>query len=245
MKTFSLNLKKCLTVSIGIYVLTLPSWGSPLSQTLITQMKHQKKRDFRPLIQEWNRKYGTKAVTSLLEIAHQKKYSDSIRYMALMGATRMGGKAIVPQVIPLLNDSSWMLRSASLRTLGILQSQSALSEMIKILKKDKALVVRHDAVLALQKLKSKKTIDAFIFAIKDSKNYYKGKAQWIPQRAIAALEELPLRFSDLKKMKELLEIKDQEIVLQTIKVFEKVTGKKSSKQSFSQKIKFWEEQLQG
>src|SRR5262249_38406989 len=97
--------------------------------------------DFEPLLQKWEQAYGTDGFGTLLWLAKDKKESDSHRYIALMGAAKIGGQASAPELVPLLKDPSWMVRSAALHALGGL-GNPATSEAVLTLLHDPALVVR-------------------------------------------------------------------------------------------------------
>lgn len=206
MKTSLPNLKKCSTanrfralwLSAAATSLCLglacPAWASvppvPQSSDLLKQIRNSKSASFDNLLNRWNRDFGTSAVPSLLKIARSAKLaSDSERYVAVMGAARLGGKPVASMLIPLLRDSSWMVRNGSLRALTALQAKDASPEILNLIN-DPALVVRLEAIDAISALKPKGASAALVSAVYAPQNYHGGRAQWAPQRALAGLRRL-------------------------------------------------------
>jgi HEAT repeat protein len=207
MQTLSVNSKKCSTVNfrtIGVFaaisaisvvsfsIFSNPAQAfqtRPLSNVLLGDIRHSTSPSFNPLLQSWEQKYGTAVVSPLLEVARNKSASDSERYVAVMGIAKIGGKASAPLLSPFLKDSSWMIRNGTLRALTALKHPETSAAVLPLVK-DPALVVRLEAVQSVEKLHPEGSLKALLAAIDDSENYHHGKAQWVPQRALLALQHL-------------------------------------------------------
>jgi len=152
-------------------------------------IKHRNSSSLDALISGWETKYGAHGALPLLQIALDTHAQDTDRFVALMGAAKLGGKGTLPSVVKLLKDRSWMLRSGSLRILRTLADRETAKSALPLLK-DPALVVRSEAVVTIEKLAPEGAPEALVEAIKDGANYRGGKAQWVPQKALAALVSL-------------------------------------------------------
>lgn len=161
----------------------------PLVQVLLTEIKSQKTSTFESLLPSWEKRFGSKAVEPLIEIASHSQYSDTHRYIALMSATKIGGPSTVALLKNLLKDRSWMLRSGALKALCVLNVPETADSILPLVH-DPALVVRAEAVEAIPVLKPKGASDVLISAIRDHENYHGNKAQWVPQKALLALIRL-------------------------------------------------------
>lgn len=165
-----------------------PSTRGALRPLLLKDLRFRQGTSFTRTLDRWAADYGSEAVRPLLDIARDKKIPEPQRYIAMMGATRLGGAAIAPSLTGFLKDSSWMLRSAALRALTILRDAGSSVAVLPLLQ-DKALVVRAEAVEAVRKLKPRGSAEALANCALHSANYHGGKAQWVPVYAIAALRE--------------------------------------------------------
>jgi HEAT repeat protein len=199
--------------------------GTTLQKLLLADLKARSSRSFDGILKQWEHQYGTNAVDPLLSIAVNKKHADADRYVALMGVARLGGRGVAPQLTGFLKDPSWMLRSGSLRALSALKDENTSTAVLPLLK-DKALVVRLEAVQAAEKLRPSGTAQALAVAANDPANFHAGRAQWVPQRALAALVSMEAREA-APLLRPLLERNsDQDILQQTILALEVMTGKK-------------------
>ncbi|MGZ3697479.1 MAG: HEAT repeat domain-containing protein [Bdellovibrionota bacterium] len=204
MRISSLNSKKCskakpvfaalaglflFSLSVHAAVSQIPFSSGPQDQ-IRSEIRHRPKGSFDPLIGRWERRYGTQAVAPLLKIAGEKsQLADDDRYVALMGAAKIGGTQIAPLILPFLKDSSWMLRSAALSALSVLGNPRTAEAVVPLIR-DPALVVRSAAVDAIIHLRPLGAVDALSRALDDPENYHGGKALWVPQKALAGLVSL-------------------------------------------------------
>jgi HEAT repeat protein len=176
------------------FLLSFPALGAPNPTTkrILRDIHGRAGSNFLPLIQKWQDEHGARAVPELLAISRDAKLEDSTRYIALLAATKIGGQAAVSHLYDMLDDRSWMLRSAALRGLMLLRPENPTRLQEKSLLdtlRDKALVVRREAVEAVAALKPRGSVDALLQAAAAQENYVRGRAQWIPQSALKALEE--------------------------------------------------------
>lgn len=170
----------------------IPPESERIAQTLRREIHASKSHSFLALLQKWQDRYGTQAISPLLQVASDSSLDDSDRYAALMGAAKLGGTATTPWVVPYLKDRSWMLRSGALRALTALQNQDSAQSVLPLLR-DPALVVRIEAIEAIEKLHPTGSTQALLQAIEAPQNYHAHKAQWVPQRALRALKNLGAR----------------------------------------------------
>jgi HEAT repeat protein len=256
MKTSLLSSKKCLTAKAVAVLLALSSFSSistfaantyiaPSQATLVQDINTNPDVDFEALLQRWTNQYGSLASQPLLSIAKDKRNSDRQRYIALMGAAKLGGEAVAEKLVPLLKDKVWLIRSATLRALAALKDP-ATSQAVLPLLKDPALVVRVEAVEAVKVLKPEGGAQALISVLQSQDNYRFGKAQWVPQRALSALVVLH-DFSVVPYLRPLLDHqKDPELQRQTIFALQMLTGiDKDSKLALNTQIETWKKILAG
>lgn len=206
-KIWWLNLKKCSKVNrhvlaqrtfLNLLILGLMEVGTAHSahafvKTTAAQLDQQIQRNasagFEHLIQEWETQYGTEAVLPLLSIAKDRKKAETKRYIALMGAAKLGGSPILAEIQSFLKDSSWMLRSAALRLIATVGNPEAGKSVFPLLH-DPALVVRAEAVETVRILKPEGAAEVLLGTLEDPENYHHGKALWVPQKALQALVDL-------------------------------------------------------
>ncbi|MDR3608422.1 MAG: HEAT repeat domain-containing protein [Oligoflexia bacterium] len=252
MKTSFLNSRKCSIASAVGLLLTLGtstplftrlaqanSDTQPSQSALVTDINSERSPQFLRLLSKWQGAYGTSAVHPLISIAQDKRNSDRVRYIAIMGAAKLGGTATAPLIAPLLNDKIWLIRSAALRALSALKDPKTASAVLPLMK-DPALAVRLEAVDAIRELRPPGASRALLTALHSQENYRFGKSQWVPEHSLQALAALkdPSIASELKPL--LDHRKDPELQKETIKTLEALTGKKTdTKLSFEEQIESW------
>jgi len=240
-------LKSLLVLSSAFFLVSVSNAAVPSAKSLRTRLetdiKARSSTSFAGIIKKWEKKHGSVAVASLLEIANDRKTEDTDRYIAVMGAAKLGGPDTAQLIAPLLNDRSWMIRSAALRTLTVLNNRKAAKAVLPLLK-DPALVVRSEAVQAVEKLQPEGAVEGLISAIQTSSNYRNGKALWVPQKILSALVTLKAK-SVAPRLKPLLKhSKDPELQRQTIETLEALLDTKLEQgQPLANQIKAWELKL--
>ena len=161
----------------------------------LSAFRKEKQTDFQSLVQKWDRIYGNASAPSLLKIAEDSKAANADRYVALTAHTKIRGPHDAKELTALLDDRDWMVRSAALKSIEILGYMPAAPKVLAKLENDPALVIRVQTIETLMKLRPPELADALLKASMDGKNYRpanfrKGRADWVPQRALAALREL-------------------------------------------------------
>jgi HEAT repeat protein len=216
-----------------------------LSTVLRNDIRDRRSSTFDALLKRWQGSYGTRAVPPLIKIAADRGTADPDRFIALMGAAKLGGTEMAPILTPFLKDRSWMIRSGALRALAALNDPRTAREVLPLLN-DPALVVRSEAVDAVERLRPEGAVDALISTIEHSHNYHAGKAQWVPQKALAALVSLKA-VEVAPKLRPLLRHElDPELQKLTVETLEALTGKKLKQgASIAERIKAWDTELKG
>lgn len=231
-----------------------PRYHHPeLIKTLLKDLRQTPtQHSFDPLLQKWNQTYGASAVPLLLQLASDSQLTDSQRYIAIMGAAKLGGSATAPMILPFLKETSWMIRTASLRALAAIlnpaqenpslidaQTRSNLFSLLH----DPALVVRLEAVQVIETLKPKGAEEALAEILQRPENYHHQIAQWVPQRVLKALETLQAQKAAPLIEPLLHHSQDPELQKAALETLQSLTGKKISpelkKLPIAEQIREW------
>jgi hypothetical protein len=217
----------------------------PSQAALVQDINANKEGDFEIVLQRWTQTYGTSATQPLLSIAKDRRNSDRQRYIALMGAAKLGGPVVAEKIVPLLKDKIWLIRSAALRALSALKNPKTASAVLPLLK-DPALLVRSEACEAVKVLKPKGSAQALLSVLHSQDNYRFGKAQWVPQRALAALVVIH-DLSVVPQLRPLLDHqKDPDLQRQTIFALQTLTGiDQNAHLSLTAQVDTWKKILAG
>lgn len=172
-------------------VFSFSSVASVQTQTPVKTVKTiedaiRKSDNFQALFTQWQKELGADAVPLLKQVASQKKNTDTVRYVALMGMAKLGGKPIAEHIRPFLKDPAWMLRSGSIRALSAMEAHEEAPHLLP-LAKDPALVVRLEAVHAIKKLKPTGYLVSLAQTVLDERNYQGRKSLGIAELAIDEL----------------------------------------------------------
>ncbi len=205
-----------------------PSLPRVSEATLQRELHSKRSHSFASLLKNWESQYGVQAVEPLIKLASQKKNPDSDRYIALMGAAKLGGREIAPRLLVFLKDSSWMLRSGALRALSALNHPPSSRAVLPLLQ-DPALVVRSEAVDAVDRLHPPGSEEALLRALESRANYHNGKAQWLPQKALKALARFKNPAHAPKLLPLLNHSDDESLLRETVLALETMTGKKAGR----------------
>lgn len=213
-----------------------------LKPLILRDLESRRSLSFKAMLRHWETEYGTRAVSPLLQIAGDTRVPESQRYIATMGVAKLGGAAVAPRIVPLLRDSSWMIRTGALRALTALRNSKTTGSVLPLLR-DPALAVRIEAVEAVQKLRPPGAAAALVSILERPENYHARKAQWVPQRALSALQALNAREMAPKLLPLLDRLHDEDLVRRTIETLESLTGKKlAAGKPLSDQAKAWKEQ---
>ncbi len=249
MRTSSKNSKRCsmlkrtflrsvLSVFLALAPITSPTtsaWavaitaddaqGQAILNALKSDLSKRQQLSFRAVLKNWETRYGVRAVGPLLEIANDPHHEDPDRYLAIMGAAKLGGTEVATGLLNLLKDRSWMIRAGTLRALTALNHPKTSAAVLPLLR-DPALIVRSEAVDAVGRLKPIGAVDALLATLDQSENYHGGKAQWVPTKALSALVSLNAKDAAPRLRPLLLHTQDPALQEQTVSALESLTGKK-------------------
>lgn len=223
--------------------LSAPTPGDALRESLKQDIDSNTSASFAGLLRRWSDQYGAQAVPPLLSLVSDPHLPDRARYIALMGAARLGGRGTAPLIMPHLKDSSWMIRSGTLRALSALQDPTVAFQVLPLLK-DPALVVRVEAVEAVRALRPSGASLALLQVLRSPQNYRLGKAQWVPLRALSALVAVG-DASVAPQLRPLLEHRgDPDLQRATIATLQALTGKHlAESQPLPVQVESWMRQL--
>lgn len=215
-----------------------------LEQLLGEEIEAQNGPDFSAIVQRWERVHGAKAILPLLRIAGTGKLPDPERYIALMGAAKLGGNAMALELMPFLSDSSWMIRSAALQSLRTLADPRAGASVLPLLH-DSAMVVRREAVETIARLRPPGAVAALVKTLYAEENYQDGKALWIPRAALHALVSLKAQEAMTELRPLLLHFNDPELQWDTVWALEALAGRRLADSSIplSAQVLEWEKYL--
>jgi HEAT repeat protein len=211
-----------------------------ISTSLESDIHLRKGGGFDALLARWEKQYGASAVAPLLKLAQDRALDDTDRYVALMGAAKLGGVPGAPLLVPFLKDRSWMIRSASLRALAALGNPATADATLPLLR-DAALVVRVEAVEAVAKLRPAGAAEALVAALTRGENYHGGKAQWVPDHALRALVALGAR-ETAPRLRPLLDhTGDPELLARTVETLDALAGHAApdSKVALKDRVRDW------
>ena len=201
-----------------------PSGTQAVLSKIRRDLKSRTKPSFEFLLKRWEADYGTGAVDPLLVVAQDVESPDTDRYIALMGAAKLGGPANAQRILPYLKDRSWMIRSGALKALSALRDQKSYTEILPLLQ-DKALVVRLQAVETVAQLNPPGSARALTDTLFRAENYHGGKAQWIPQKALAALRAMKAKEVAPRLMSLLNYNSDPSLQRQALLTLSELTGR--------------------
>jgi HEAT repeat protein len=209
---------------------------------------------FEQILERWEQRYASQAIEPLVQIARNEKSPDAHRYVAVMGLARLAGQPAAPVIVPLLKDSSWMVRSGSLQALRALGANEWGAQAIALLK-DPALAVRAEAALTVAKLNPPGAVEALLSAIEDPINYHGGRAQWVPHKALEGLVTLQAPARVAGRLRKLLDRSQDTLLLEkTVETLEKLRANRNldlelvqlpyrPERPFRDKLAYWKKSL--
>ena len=166
--------------------------------SLIHQIGQHQNTDFSSLMKKWEDPAQSPRFAELRSIATDFSHPERTRYIALMGAAQTAradrnAKQLESLLLSLQSDPSWVIRSAVLRLAADPTHPPVDAQVrgiaLKMLK-DPALVIRTQAVDAIESLRPAGSEQALAAATLDARNHHGGKALWVPQKALQALIRL-------------------------------------------------------
>lgn len=211
-------------------------------------LRQHREVDFKDLISNWNRRYGDSALDPLMMLVNRPGTSDRDLYISMMAIGRIGRTKATPLLLSKLEHPSWMVRSASLKSIAQ-YSRNGPVDVYPIAERlfDKALVVRMDAVKALEALRNPVAIPSLLKALHDPSNYHKGKSLWVPLQIVESLRAYPLKKHQLKELRPVFKShkKDPKLAQSLVRTLERLTHNPTPADlpRMSQKIRYWDQYL--
>jgi hypothetical protein len=239
---FSLLVSSCVTSAqarAGLKT-TAPSTTVPSAAAFQHQITNHLTtgKSLRGFFSAVHKRYGAAAAKPLREIVHNDKNSEEVRWASLFGLARIAGSASVPTIQSLMNNPSWMLRDAALKSaaaIGATQLGAAIAARLS----DQALIVRTTAVDVIGHLRLTALAPQLVTALFDSQNYHRGKPLWIHEHILTVLSDLRYQPA-IPKLVELLQTRDEpKFQRSVIRALESLTGKSFANKPLAQQVYLW------
>lgn len=186
-----------------------------------------------------------KAVPVLTKVMKSSEFPENNRWLATFMLGRIMGKKSAEYISKYTRHPHWMLRLASLKVLLALDQKQFLGIYGSLLK-DKALIVRHQALENINKMKLKK-LAPNVWAMLYDKSNYKGSKGKLKRTNIIKDIILTIGNLDFKKAKSpmLTMIQDKkykDIFEELDSSLSKIEGKPSPKGNITSKVFYWSRQ---
>lgn len=137
------------------------------------------------------RALGPSGYRGLRALMFSNNESMKSRWQATMAAAKIAGKESFPELRRALSNANWYMRSAGLVAMQSVDSDAAAVEAKKIMRNDKAMMVRAAALKILQQ--SRQVDRPFLWGeLKNRVNYRNGTSLSIRTTMIEALNRRPL-----------------------------------------------------
>lgn len=146
----------------------------------------------------------------------------NLRWQALMVAAQLRGERSTEDLLKAASHKQWYMRNAALVAMSEVNPPESVKLAQKLLK-DKALVVRSAAVVALEKKATSEIRDILWDELNKDYNYKNKQSLWIRYQIVEVLAQKPLD-REMKLFADLLSDKDARIHLPAIHGLEKLTG---------------------
>lgn len=153
---------------------------------------------------------GVKAQERLKEMAFNEKWPLKTRWKAFMVFTHVKGKKSFPFIKKAMVNSTWFMRSAGLTALQSIDPLASKKWAYKLLRDDKALMVRMKALEILKNERSEKITELFWSKIYSKDSVHRNQSLWIRGDIARILVKQP-RKKDLKRWVKLLHEKDGDL----------------------------------
>lgn len=212
---------------------------SPLEALYLKAAK--KKSDLVKLKNE-TMKLKQKAVPLLLKVMKDKKFPNESRWVATYMLGRIMGKKSAPLISKYAQHPNWMLRLASLKVLLHLDQKQYKGVYARLLE-DKSLIVRHQALQNIKKMKLKELAPYVWKMLYNKKNYVglKGhrKRSHIIKDAIKIVGDLGFMKARASMLKMFKKNKYRDVFKELDYSLSKLSSTASPKGPMSVKKQFW------
>ncbi len=163
------------------------------------------------------------AVTDKKEIAFSQSQPTSLRWKLFMEIVEKGGPEASAMIQKASVHRDWVLRSAALVGVKSLGVQPAKELGLRLLK-DKALVVRSEAVNLLKQLPSNPQIRTHLWSeLQERRNFRGGQSLWVRKQIVEFLAQNPVK-EEKERFLKVLADRDQEVAALGQRGLEKLFG---------------------
>lgn len=183
-----------------------------------------------------------KAVPALVKVIKSSDYPDKNRWIAMFMLGRIMGKKSANFISKFSAHPNWMLRLASLKVLLALDQKQFQGIYTRLLK-DKAMIVRHQALENIRKLNLSQ-LAPYVWAMLYDKSNYAGsegerKRAHIIKQAIKTVGDLKFEKSKKPMLKMISDKKYKDIAQELDYSLNKLSDKQSPDGNIKSKIHFW------
>jgi hypothetical protein len=183
-----------------------------------------------------------KAVPTLIKVIKSADYPDKNRWIAMFMLGRVMGKKSSNFISKFTAHPNWMLRLASLKVLLALQQKQYKGLYTRMLK-DKAMIVRHQALENIKSLELKE-LAPYVWAMLYDKSNYAGtngsrKRSHIIKEAIKTVGDLEFEKSKGPMLKMIKDKKYKDVFAELDYSLNKMSQKKSPEGGIKEKQYFW------
>jgi HEAT repeat protein len=183
---------------------------------------------------------GSKGLSGLRDIAFNVKTPERLKWNAVVCLGVVYKSKALPDLERALKSDDWILRNAALVSLGSFNSRALKEWSLKLLRSDRALVVRSSTVQSLAKDLDDRSIQSLWDALNDPKNFRGNQSLWIRKQIVSAIASQP-RESDADKFIGVLQDADTDLYLPAMQALEQITGlrKGSESATVDEQSKLW------
>jgi hypothetical protein len=240
---FAIPAKKLESITAKKVVIEKPVPKNILNHTLYKDYlkKHTSKKSVENLKKK-TLELKQKSVPLLTYVMKSKTFSDKNRWVATFLLGRIMGVKAAPYLSKFANHPNWMMRLAALKALLALK-QTQYKGLYSRMLKDKALIVRLQALENIRKLNLKE-LAPYVWAMLYNKENYSGKTGSrkrgeIIRNIIKTTGELEFGKAKKPMMTMIQKKRYRDIHDELDYALSKVTGKKSPEGNISVKKHFW------
>ena len=166
-----------------------------------------------------------------------------MRWKAFMVMVKIGKEKSLPEVKKALQSREWFMRSAGLLALESLDSKASVVWAKKLFLKDKAMMVRAQAIDILRNNPSKELRSLMWKKLYSKENYHRKKSLWIRKKILSFLADYG-DTSELQRFKKTLYDRDPRLHSVAMNGLERITGKKAAPGLTAKaQLAFWKKQL--
>ena len=227
-----------------------PSQAGPALPAEISQAIHRASvapvpASFEPALAELKTRYMANEPSCRCSIwPRDTSRPDPERYIALMGAARIGGRLSAHRITPFLKSPAWLLRSGALQALTDLRDPATGPATFAAAQRPRPRRPNRKAVAAIQALHPPGAAEALIQALGAGQNYSDGKALWVPGRALAAIQVLKAVDYAPRLLPLLDHVSDPTLQIQTVATLEALTGRRLKPGTpLRERVRQWKHEL--